>query len=71
MFGLTVQRRVDFTRQETLYRLAVAGNNEGIRMMLGKREAYPDDVEVFTGQSALYVCDPSNSLKRHFNKEAN
>ena len=61
MFGLTVQRRVDPLRENSIHRFAGTGNNEGIIMMLAKGEAHPDDVDIYYGQTALYVCDSINS----------
>jgi hypothetical protein len=37
-------------------RFAMTGNNEGIKAMLGKREAFPNDTDVF-GTTALHVGD--------------
>lgn len=56
VFGLTVQRRVDRTRQDTIIQFANLGNNEVIRIMLDKREASPNDIDFSFGGSALQVC---------------
>src|SRR5438876_582202 len=45
MFSITTQRRVDPARQDTIIRLAETGNTEGVKIMLNKREAHPDDVD--------------------------
>lgn len=56
-FGLTIQRRVDPARQDSIIRLARTGDTEAIRVMLDKRLAHPNDVDVFSGEPALRVCD--------------
>ena len=60
VFGLTILKRVDYTRQDSIMQLASIGNNEGIRILLNKREAFPNDID-FKGSTALQVCDGNNS----------
>jgi len=66
MFSITTQRRVDPARQDTIIRLAETGNTEGVKIMLNKREAHPDDVDLYTGQTALYVCIGNGSSIKSF-----
>lgn len=61
VFGLTIQRRVGTSNQDSIIRLAKIGNNYGIRLLLNKREAFPDDADIFDGQTALHVGDCNNN----------
>src|SRR5205809_826 len=51
VFGLTVQRRVENTRELSILKFARVGDNKGIRILLDKREAFPNDIEVNHGDT--------------------
>ena len=42
-------------------RFARTGNNERIRILLDKKDAFLDDMEFSDGETALHVCDGNNS----------
>jgi hypothetical protein len=62
-FGLIIRRRVEYTGPGSFMQLAEKGNNEGIKMLLDKREAFPNDIDDL-GHTALQVYDGNNSYMK-------
>lgn len=53
--GLTVRRRTEYTRPNSIFQMAVTGNVEGVRMLLDQRLASPNDVNTGYGETPLWV----------------
>lgn len=68
MLGLTVRRRTPYRRPNSIFQMAVVGNVEGIRELLEKRLASPNDVDTDFGETPLWVsiaklsCDLDSRL---------
>jgi hypothetical protein len=55
MMGLTIRRRTEYTRPNSIFQMAVVGNVEGVRALLDKRVASPNDVNTDYGETPLWV----------------
>jgi len=61
MVGLTIRRRIEYQGENNIFQMAVVGNAEGVRELLSRRLASPNDLDTLYGESALYVSKASYS----------
>jgi hypothetical protein len=55
MIGLTVRRRTEYAKENSIFQMAIIGHIDGIRELLGRRLATPNDVDSVYGETALFV----------------
>lgn len=51
---LTVRNRTEYTQSNSIFQMALVGNLEGIKKLLEKRQASPNDVNSTYGETALW-----------------
>jgi hypothetical protein len=56
-FGITIRRRIEYSSEESIMKMAQSGNLEGIKILLQSRKASPNDVTRQSGQTALHVSE--------------
>lgn len=54
VFCLTVRNRTEYTQSNSIFQMALVGNLEGIKKLLEKRQANPNDVNSTYGETALW-----------------